>query len=122
MAKENPEASDENELEIGVEDMQTDSEEESDDASDSESESDSMELEANREEDWFEKSYLVGEIAKFGVSEDVVKESWRMCPMETKQSLEEKWKALQAKEMEYMLLKAKLILDVTCLLAKARNP
>ncbi|KFK36333.1 hypothetical protein AALP_AA4G109100 [Arabis alpina] len=74
------------------------------------------------EEDWFDKSYLVRAIASFGVSEDLVKQRWSMVAMETKKIIEDKWRELQAKEIEFMMLKTNFLCEVTSAMAKTLNP
>ncbi|KFK27266.1 hypothetical protein AALP_AA8G359700 [Arabis alpina] len=106
MAKEDPHARDENELEIGVEEMQTDS----DVSSDSEPEFDLSEAIIG-EQDWFdfENDYIAKIMATLDVSEESMKEKWSMLPMESKPRFEEEWREIRAKEIELALKKTKLI-------------
>ncbi|KFK43271.1 hypothetical protein AALP_AA1G102400 [Arabis alpina] len=50
---------------------------------------------------WFEKSFLVHELARSGMSEDSVKERWNLESTETKERIEEKLRVLQAKEIQF---------------------
>ncbi|KAJ0265807.1 hypothetical protein HA466_0020370 [Hirschfeldia incana] len=69
--------------------------------------------------DWFENSFLVKGIAGFGVDEHCVKQRWSLVPVETKKKVEEKFKLLQAKEIEYVLQKAEVLHEVTSMIAEA---
>ncbi|CDY68087.1 BnaCnng57540D [Brassica napus] len=75
-------------------------------------------VEANAS-DWFEDSFLVGSIAGLGVSERFVKEKWSMVTVETKKRMEEKWKLLQAKEMELVLHKTDFMREIGSVIAEA---
>lgn len=72
-----------------------------------------------RASDWFEDSFLVGSIAGLGVSERFVKEKWSMVTVETKKRMEEKWKLLQAKEMELVLHKTDFMREIGSVIAEA---
>ncbi|CAH8351247.1 unnamed protein product [Eruca vesicaria subsp. sativa] len=80
---------------------------------------DSMSLGVMRASDWFEDSFLVGTIASLGVGERFVKQKWSMVAVETKKKLEEKWKLLQAKEMELVLQKTDFMREVGSVIAEA---
>ncbi|CAN6803384.1 hypothetical protein HID58_079755 [Brassica napus] len=69
--------------------------------------------------DWFEDSFLVGSIASLGVGERFVKQKWSMVAVETKKKMEEKWKLLQAKEMELVLQKTDFMREVGSVIAEA---
>ncbi|KAJ4881623.1 DNA-binding storekeeper protein-related transcriptional regulator [Raphanus sativus] len=69
--------------------------------------------------DWFEDSFLVGSIGSLGVGERFVKERWSMVAVETKKKMEEKWKLLQAKEMELVLEKTDFMREVGSVIAEA---
>lgn len=71
--------------------------------------------------DWFEDSFLVGSIASLGVGERFVKQRWIMVAVETKKKMEEKWKLLQAKEMELVLEKTDFMREVGSLIAEASS-
>ncbi|VVA93499.1 unnamed protein product [Arabis nemorensis] len=88
---------------------------------------DGMALESKKSEkihegDWFDKSFLIEAMASFGVSEDSVKERWSILPMETKKRMEEKWKVLQAKEIELLLQKTYFMYDVIFAMAAISSP
>ncbi|KAG2322861.1 hypothetical protein Bca4012_058332 [Brassica carinata] len=72
-----------------------------------------------RASDWFEDSFLVGSITSLGVSERFVKEKWSMVTVETKKRMEEKWKLLQAKEMELVLHKTDFMREIGSVIAEA---
>lgn len=72
-----------------------------------------------RASDWFEHSFLVGSIAGLGVSEQFVKEKWSMVTVETKKRMEEKWKLLQAKEMELVLQKTDFMREIGSVIAES---
>ncbi|KAH0854422.1 LOW QUALITY PROTEIN: hypothetical protein HID58_069162, partial [Brassica napus] len=73
-----------------------------------------------RADDWFEDSFLVGSIAGLGVSEQFVKQKWSMVTVETKKRMEEKWKLLQAKEMELVLHKTDFMMrEIGSVIAEA---
>ncbi|KAH0936523.1 hypothetical protein HID58_013640 [Brassica napus] len=72
-----------------------------------------------RADDWFEDSFLVGSIAGLGVSEQFVKQKWSMVTVETKKRMEEKWKLLQAKEMELVLHKTDFMREIGSVIAEA---
>ncbi|KAG7640163.1 GLABROUS1 enhancer-binding protein family [Arabidopsis suecica] len=71
--------------------------------------------------DWFVNSYLVGSIASLGVSEDVMKQSWSMVPIETKKELEEKFKLLKDEESENLRLKTSFLQKVNTMIIEATN-
>ncbi|XP_013631626.1 PREDICTED: mediator-associated protein 1-like [Brassica oleracea var. oleracea] len=73
----------------------------------------------DRKCDWFENSFLVRGIAGFGVDEHYVKQRWSLVPVETKKTVEEKVKMLQAKEIEFVLQKTKILHEVTSMIAEA---
>ncbi|KAF3575480.1 hypothetical protein DY000_02031602 [Brassica cretica] len=73
----------------------------------------------DRKCDWFENSFLVRGIAGFGVDEHYVKQRWSLVPVETKKRVEEKVKMLQAKEIEFVLQKTKILHEVTSMIAEA---
>ncbi|KAH0885266.1 hypothetical protein HID58_061362 [Brassica napus] len=60
-----------------------------------------------------------GSIAGLGVSERFVKEKWSMVTVETKKRMEEKWKLLQAKEMELVLHKTDFMREIGSVIAEA---
>lgn len=70
-------------------------------------------------DDWFEDSFLVGSIAGLGVSEQFVKQKWSMVTVETKKRMEDKWKLLQAKEMELVLHKTHFMREIGSVIAEA---
>ncbi|CAN7017269.1 hypothetical protein IGI04_030008 [Brassica rapa subsp. trilocularis] len=72
-----------------------------------------------RADDWFEDSFLVGSIAGLGVSEQFVKQKWSMVTVETKKRMEDKWKLLQAKEMELVLHKTDFMREIGSVIAEA---
>ena len=72
-----------------------------------------------RADDWFEDSFLVGSIAGLGVSEQFVKQKWSMVTVETKKRMAEKWKLLQAKEMELVLHKTDFMREIGSVIAEA---
>ncbi|KAL0715928.1 hypothetical protein Bca4012_065250 [Brassica carinata] len=72
-----------------------------------------------RASDWFEDSFLVGSIASLGVGERFVKQKWSIVAVETKKRMEEKWKLLQAKEMELVLQKTDFMREVGSVIAEA---
>ncbi|CAH8359744.1 unnamed protein product [Eruca vesicaria subsp. sativa] len=72
-----------------------------------------------RASDWFEDSFLVGSIAGLGVGEQFVKQKWSMVTAETKKRMEEKWKLLQAKEMELVLHKTDFMREIGSVIAEA---
>ncbi|KAF8113519.1 hypothetical protein N665_0049s0034 [Sinapis alba] len=72
-----------------------------------------------RASDWFEDSFLVGSIASLGVGERFLKQKWSMVAVETKQRMEEKWKLLQAKEMELVLQKTDYMREVGSVISEA---
>ncbi|CAF2133948.1 unnamed protein product [Brassica rapa] len=74
---------------------------------------------ADEKSDWFENSFLVRGIAAFGVDEHYVKQRWSLVPVETKKRVEEKVKMLRAKEIEFLLQKAKILHEVTSMIAEA---
>ncbi|KFK23649.1 hypothetical protein AALP_AAs49271U000100 [Arabis alpina] len=76
-------------------------------------------VETGKTTDWFENSFLVGSIASFGVDEYTVKQRWREAPVEDKKKIEEKMKALRAKEIEYVLEKTKFLNDFASMIAEA---
>ncbi|KAJ0234777.1 hypothetical protein HA466_0271420 [Hirschfeldia incana] len=69
--------------------------------------------------DWFEDSFLVGSIGRLGVGERFVKQKWSMVGVETKKKMEEKWKLLQAKEMQLVLEKTDFMREVGSVIAEA---
>lgn len=138
MAKENPQASEENELEIEAEESEEerseDSSSEEDESSESETEtvikhtieevtSRKRRFEEANEGEWFEKSYLLEGMINCGfVSEDAAKERWRMLPMETRKRMEEKFRDLLDEEMRLARRKAKLLRDIAAALARVVVP
>ncbi|KAJ0254671.1 transcription factor [Hirschfeldia incana] len=72
-----------------------------------------------KKHDWFEKSFLVRGIAGFGVDESYVKQGWSLVPLETKKRVEEKFKKLQAEEIEFVLQKTEILREVTSMIAQA---
>ncbi|KFK37961.1 hypothetical protein AALP_AA3G052200 [Arabis alpina] len=119
--KENQHARDDNEVEDEEEKQIIDSCSSDDDSSDSESESECMES-ANRDEELLEDAFVAEQAAYLGMSEESVKEMWRMMPMETKQKLAGKWTVLKAKEVEIALEKAALIRRIIILLFGSIDP
>ncbi|KAG7584978.1 GLABROUS1 enhancer-binding protein family [Arabidopsis thaliana x Arabidopsis arenosa] len=69
--------------------------------------------------DWFDNSSLVRMIAGLGVDEYYVKQQWSLVPVETKKMIEEKFKLLQAKELEFVLEKTKFLQEVTSMIVEA---
>ncbi|CAN6892184.1 unnamed protein product, partial [Brassica oleracea] len=80
---------------------------------------DSKSVGAMSASDWFEDSFLVGSIASLGVGERFVKQKWSTVAVETKKKMEEKWKLLQAKEMELVLQKTDFMREVGSVIAEA---
>ncbi|CAA7029791.1 unnamed protein product [Microthlaspi erraticum] len=74
---------------------------------------------AVKKPDWFESSFLVRAIAGLGVDEGYVKERWGLVPVEMKKKVEEKVKALQVREFEFVLEKTEFLHEVTSMIAEA---
>ncbi|EFH62772.1 hypothetical protein ARALYDRAFT_475156, partial [Arabidopsis lyrata subsp. lyrata] len=66
--------------------------------------------------DWFDNSSLVRMITGLGVDEFYVKQQWSLVPVETKKIIEEKFKLLQAKELEFVLEKTKFLQELTSMI------
>ncbi|VVA99802.1 unnamed protein product [Arabis nemorensis] len=64
---------------------------------------------ADSETELFVSSYLVKSIARHGLDEDYVKQKWRSAPVEDKKRIEEMYKLLRAKEVEYVLFKTQFL-------------
>ncbi|CAH8256207.1 unnamed protein product [Arabidopsis lyrata] len=69
--------------------------------------------------DWFDNSSLVRMITGLGVDEFYVKQQWSLVPVETKKIIEEKFKLLQAKELEFVLEKTKFLQELTSMIVEA---
>ncbi|KAG7650229.1 putative transcription factor [Arabidopsis thaliana] len=69
--------------------------------------------------DWFDNSSLVRMIASLGVDEYYVKQQWSLVSVESKKIVEEKYKLLQAKELEFVLEKTKFLNEVASMFVEA---
>ncbi|KFK24583.1 hypothetical protein AALP_AAs67532U000200 [Arabis alpina] len=75
-------------------------------------------LEPQKTSDLFESSFLVQSIAQFGVDEASVIQGWNSAPVESKKMIEERMRALRAKELEYLMLKIQFLHEVTSMIAQ----
>ncbi|VVB01443.1 unnamed protein product [Arabis nemorensis] len=78
-------------------------------------------VEPNTEEksDWFESSYVVKSIVSHALDEDYVKQKWRSAPVEDKKRLEEMYKLLRAKEVEFVMFKTKFLNELVPMIFKS---
>ncbi|CAE6202469.1 unnamed protein product [Arabidopsis arenosa] len=70
---------------------------------------------------WFENGLIVRKIVSFGVDEDSLKRKWGSVPMEDKNMIDQKWRVLRTKELEYMLQKNKFLNDVFSMMDEAAS-
>lgn len=70
---------------------------------------------------WFENGLIVRKIASFGVGEDSLKRKWGSVPMEEKDMIDQKWRVLRTKELEYMLQRDKFLNDVFTMMDEAAS-
>lgn len=70
---------------------------------------------------WFENGLIVRKIVSFGVDEDSLKRKWGSVPMEEKDMIDQKWRVLRTKELEYILQKEKFLNDVFSMMNEAAS-
>ncbi|KAL1214549.1 putative transcription factor [Cardamine amara subsp. amara] len=64
--------------------------------------------------DWFERANLVGELAGFGVVDDVaIKKKWSLVSVETKKKLKKKWEDLKSLDFERWVKKNEFVFEVS---------
>ncbi|CAA7055025.1 unnamed protein product [Microthlaspi erraticum] len=75
-------------------------------------------IKTNGGEDWFEKSFLLGSCASFGLGEKGVKEGWSLVSAERKDKIQEELRLSVAEEIRSMKRKSSLVSEVLLQLLK----
>ncbi|CAA7055029.1 unnamed protein product [Microthlaspi erraticum] len=73
------------------------------------------------DEGWFEKSFLLGSIASFGLGEKGVKEGWSLVSAEKKEKIREELRLSVAEEIKSMMRKSRLVSEAMSMIADATS-
>ncbi|CAA7051511.1 unnamed protein product [Microthlaspi erraticum] len=80
-----------------------------------------MAMKTHRCEGWFEKSFLLGSVASFGLGEKGVKEGWSLVSAERKDKIKAELRLSVAEEIKSMMRKSRLVSEVMSAIAEATS-